>query len=252
MFQIKRYGNQSAFFLSDTVLFFRYLGHLLLVTKDVFLKRQTISRINILLVFFYSGANLVLPMMLISSLLGASLVINIYHLLTPLFLQNQILPVAQNILFYDLLPFLIGLVMSIQLALNLINLRIRGTKEATQETILRNIIPLIIGGNISALLLYVYSFNAILISIFFCFRYLLRTDLHEYLFHLTNTITTLNIIFSVFKTLVYCTIVCVVVGYYYYGVASMLFSLRKAISRIMTRSLIFLTISSIYFKFFSY
>jgi ABC-type transporter Mla maintaining outer membrane lipid asymmetry permease subunit MlaE len=252
MSQIKRYGNKRIFFFRETTLFFRYLGHLLQVSKELILKKHTITRINLLMVVYYSGANLVFPMMIISSLLGVSLVINIYNLLNPLFLQNQILLVAQNILFYDLLPFVIGLVLSIQLALNLINVRGKGLRRSTQETVLQNILPLIIGGNISALLLYIYSFNAILISIYFCFRYLLRTDLHEYLFHLTNTITTINILFSVFKTLVYCTIVCIVVGYYYYGVAALYFSLRKAISRIMTRSLLCLTVSSIYFKFFSY
>lgn len=238
--------------LSDFFLFFRFLGHLSLDIKTIILGQSAFSKTNFLMSIFNSGVKMTIPLMLICSLMGASLILNIYHILSPLYLQNQVLLVAQNILFYDLLPFVIGLVLSIQLALNLINARANKFEKKTSDIILDQIIPLILGSNISTFVLYIYCFNAIFITIYFCFRVLLNTDLHEYLFHLTNTITTINILFSILKTLIYCTIVSLVVGYYYYCVASRHLSLRIAMSRIMTRSLVFLTVSSIYFKFFSY
>lgn len=238
--------------LGNIALFFLFLGHLCYGIKDFLRGRLSISWMHFLLIVYHSGAKMVIPMMIVSSLMGASLILNIYRVLTPVFLQDQILLVAQNILFYDLIPFILGLVLSIQLALNLVNAQIKRLQRSPQEVVLQIIIPLIIGGNLSALLLYIYSLNALFFSIYLCFRYLLNTNLHEYLFHLTNTISTVNISYSIFKSLIYCTIVCLVVGYYYYSVASSHLSLRKAMSRIMSRSLACITISSIYFKFFSY
>lgn len=238
--------------IKDVALFFRFLGHLAYSVKGALPHQMPLVWINFLRTVYYSGTKMVIPLMIISSLMGASLILNIYTILSPFYLQNQILLVAQNILFYDLLPYIIGLVLSIQLALNLVNAQIRKLQRTPQEVMLQFIIPLILGCNLSALLLYIYSLNAILVSIYFCFRYLLKTDLHEYLFHLSTTFTSINILYSILKTLIYCTIVSLVVGYYYYAVTSAHLTLRRAMSRIMTRSLLYLTISSIYFKFFSY
>ena len=238
--------------IKDIALFFRFLGHLAYSITDALPSQMPLVWLNFLRTVYYSGAKMVIPLMLITSLMGASLILNIHHILSPLYMQNKVLQVAQSILFYDLLPFAIGLVLSIQLALNLVNAQVKKLQRTTHEVMLQFIIPMILGSNLSALLLYVYSLNAILISIYFCFRYLLQTNLHEYLFHLTSTITSINILYSIFKTLIYCTIVSLVVGYYYYTVASAHLTLRRAMSRIMTRSLLCLTISSIYFKFFSY
>lgn len=238
--------------IKDVALFFRFLGHLAHSLKNALPSQMPQVWLNFLRTLYYSGAKMVIPLMLITSLMGASLILNIYRILSPLYMQNQVLLVTQNILFYDLLPFVIGLVLSIQLALNLVNAHIKKLQQTPHEVMLQFIIPMILGCNLSALLLYIYSLNAILISIYFCFKYLLKTDLHEYLFHLTSTITSINVLYSIFKTLIYCSIVSLVVGYYYYTVASAHLSLRRAMSRIMTRSLLCLTISSIYFKFFSY
>jgi ABC-type transporter Mla maintaining outer membrane lipid asymmetry permease subunit MlaE len=233
-------------------MFFRYLGHLFLHIWNMIFKKATTSKNNFLLTVYYSGAKLVVPVVIISSLLASSLIFNIYRILSPLYLQNQILIVAQNILFYDLLPFVIGLIFSIQLSFHLVNLRYSVSHRSTEDVIKNQVIPLILGANFSALLLYVYSLNAILISIYFCFKFLINADLHEYLFHLSNTISNMSMLFSILKTLIYCTIISLVVGYYYYQVASAHISITKAMSRIRSRSFLYLTVSSVYFKFFSY
>lgn len=238
--------------IKDIALFFRYLGHLVYSIKDALPHQIPLLWLNFWRTVYYSGAKMTIPLMIISSLMGASLIVNIYSILSPFYLQDKVLLIAQNILFYDLLPFIIGLVLSIQLALNLVNAQIKKLQRTPHDVMLQYIIPFIIGCNFSALLLYIYSLNAILISIYFCFRYLLKTDLHEYLFHLSMTFTSINILYSILKTLIYCTIVSLVVGYYYYAVTLFHLTLRRAMSRIMTRSLLCLTISSIYFKFFSY
>lgn len=238
--------------IKDIALFFRFLGHLAGSIKDALPNRMHEVFRNCLSTVYYSGVKMVIPLMLICSLMGASLIFNIYQILSPLYMQNQVLMVAQNILFYDLLPFIIGLVLSIQLALNIVSAHIEKLQRTPHEVMLQIIMPMILGCNLSALLLYIYSLNAILISIYFCFHFLLKTDLHEYLFHLTNTMMSIGIFYSILKTLIYCTIVSLIVGYYYYTVASAYLTLRQAISRILTRSLLCLTISSIYFKFFSY
>lgn len=238
--------------IKDIKLFFHFIGQLICAQKQKLPEQRQLMWLNFLRNIYYSGAKMTIPLMIISSLMGASLVVNIYKILSPFYLQDQVLLVAQNILFYDLLPFIIGLVLSIQQALNLVNAYIKKPTQSNHDILSMYVFPLILGCNFSALLLYVYTLNAILISIYFCFRLILKTDVHEYLFHLSTTFTSINILYSILKTLIYCTIVSLVVGYYYYAVALAHLTLRQAMSRIMTRSLLYLTISSIYFKFFSY
>lgn len=238
--------------IKDISLFFRYLGHLIYCMNDALPTQTPLMWANFWSTVYYSGAKMTIPLMIISSLMGASLILNIYSILSPFYLQDQVLMVAQSILFYDLLPFIIGLVFSIQLAINLVSAPVKTHQRTPHEVVLQYVIPLILGSNFSALLLYIYSLNAILVSIYFCFRFLLKTDLHQYLFHLSSTFTSINVLYSILKTLIYCTIVSLVVGYYYYAVTLCHLTLRRAMSRIMTRSLLCLTISSIYFKFFSY
>lgn len=235
--------------LGSVVLFFRFLGYLSHELKEVLLGRLSITWSNVVVTIYCSGAQLVIPMMVINALMGVSLVLNIYNLLSPYNLQHQVLLVAQRILFYDLIPFLISLVLSIQLALNLINEEWNMTDQSRQDIVIRYILPLMLGMAINALFLYVYSLNAVYISIYFCFQYLVKTDLHEYVFHLVNTLTTQDISYSLLKTLSYCFVISFIVGYYYYETAVGYLTLRKAMSRIMTRSFVFLVSSSIYLKF---
>lgn len=241
----------SSFFYSIT-LFFRFMGHLSHNLKKVIFSHLSISWYNLFTTVYRSGVKLVIPMVTISSLLGVSLVFNIYQTLSPFNLQQQVLDIAQNILFYDILPFLICLILSIQQALNLVTAEITVLKRTHHEVLLDYVIPLMIGTSFSAIFLYIYTFNAVLISIYFCFQYLLKTDIHEYIFQLSNSITSTGILYSFFKTFVYCNIVSLIVGYYYYEVAEGYLSLRKAMSRIMSRSFVCLAMTSVYLKFLYY
>lgn len=245
-----QYFGSSIF--HSIALFFRFMGHLSYTIKEVLFGRLSISWYNLFTAIYRSGAKLVIPMAIISSLLGISLVFNIYQTLSPFNLQQQVLLIAQNILFYDILPFLICLILSIQQGLNLVTTEIRGKEKTSQDVVLLYVLPLMLATSFSALFLYAYAFNTVLISIYFCFRYLLKTDIHEYIFQLTNAITSLGIFYSIFKTFIYCNIVSLIVGYYYYEVAEGYLSLRKAMSRIMTRSFVCLAVASVYLKFLDY
>jgi ABC-type transporter Mla maintaining outer membrane lipid asymmetry permease subunit MlaE len=238
--------------LASVIIFFGFLGHVFLSVIDILQGKLVITKHSLLNTVYGSGAKLVLPLSFITSLLGVSIIMNIYHLLSPFDLQHKALAVSQKILFYDLLPFLISLMLAMQSALNLVNAGIKKLKRTPHEVVLTYIIPIMIGTNFSAFFLYMYALNVVFISIFFCFRYLLHTQIHEYLFHLTNAITAKNIIYSIIKMSLYCALVSLIVGYYYYQVAAGYLLIRKAMSRIITRSFIWLAVSSVYFKFINY
>lgn len=245
----ERFRFESISFVEIALLFFRFLGHVSYNIKEIFLGRLSISGFHLLTAMYHSGAKLVLPLTLVSSLICVSIVLNVYHNISSINFQQKVIFIAQNILFYDLLPYLISLALSIQWALNLVNSRFKRIQRTPQQVLLVYVIPLIFGTIVCAPLLYIYCLNAVYISIYLSFRYLSNTNLNEYLFQITNTFTRLTILHSILKTLLYCTMVSLIVGYYYYGVAEGYLSTRKAISRIVTRSFIFLVMISVYFKF---
>ena len=239
-------------FVESIILFFRFLGHLSYCIKELLASRISISRLSLFEVFYDSGSKLVLPVVIISSLTGVSLILNIDSSLSPYNLQRQVFLITQNIFFYDVLPFLVNIILSIQLAFHLVSVRTEGLQKTSQDTIITHIIPLLIGVNFCAIFLYLYALSAVFVGIFLCFRYLIQTDLHSYFLQLTNTITSYSIVYSVFKTMFFCTLVSIIASYYHYAVAEGNLSLRVAISRTMTRSFVALTCSCIYFKFLEY
>ncbi len=245
-----RYSNVS--FVELIVVFFRFLGHLACCTQEVITRKTSISWLNLLNVIFRSGVRLVIPVVVISSLMGVSLVLNIYSSLSPFNLQNKAFIIAQNIFFYDALPLVINIVLSIQIALNLVNERGSALQKTAHQTLVIDIIPLLIGINICALSLYIYSIISVFVSTFLCFRYFLKADIHEYILQLSTSITSYNILFSILKTFLFCTLISVIAGFYYYQVAEGYLSVRKAVSRIMTRSFAALVVSVVYFKFLDY
>lgn len=238
--------------LGSIVFFFHFFGHLCLNFVDLLTGKQTLSWQGLLYTIYRSGVKLLIPLLVVSSLLGISIVFNIYNILSPYDLQHGVLLVSQKILFYDLLPFLIGLMLSVQTALNLINARIKKLNLTPDQVINLYIIPIILGITFSALILYLYSISFVFISIYFSFKFLLNTDIYDYMFHLTGAVTSSSIIYSIFKMMLYCTIVSLIVGYYYYQVATRHSLLRKAMSRIITRSFVWLIIGSVYFKLIAY
>lgn len=236
-------------FVKSIVLFFRFLGHLCCCIKEVLTGETQISWLNLLNVIFRSGVSLVIPVIVISGLLGISLVINIYNSLSQFNLQDKAFIIAQKYFFYDALPFMINIVLSVQIALSLVSERRARLKKTAHQTILTDIIPLLIGVNVCVLSLYMYSIISVFVSTFICFRYVLNADIHEFFLQLSNSITSYGILYSIFKTFLFCTLVSVIACYYHYEVAEGYLSVRKAVSRIMTRSFIALVVSSIYFKF---
>ncbi|CDZ77076.1 hypothetical protein BN59_01355 [Legionella massiliensis] len=247
--RLRYYGTPLA---ASVVIFIGFLGHVFCSIIDIFEGKLVITRHSLLNTVYGSGVKLVLPLLMITSLLGASIIMNVYSILSPYDMQHKVLAISQKILFYDLLPFIISLMLATQSALNMVTAGIKKMKRTPHEVVLGYVIPTMIGTNISALFLYVYALNIVFISIYFCFRYLLHTDTHEYLFHLTNTITSRSIIYSILKMSLYCALVSLIVGYYYYQVAAGYMLIRKAMSRIITRSFIWLATTSFYFKFLNY
>ena len=247
----ERFRFDGVPFFASTTFFLRFLGHVSVNIVHVLLGRLTISWFHLLTAMYNSGAKLVVPLTLVSSLICISLVFNIHANISTLNVQQKVLFIAQHILFYDFLPYLISIALAIQWALNMVNSRDKRIQRTPDQVLLVYVIPLIVGTMVCAPLLYIYCLNAVYISIYLSFRYLSNTDLNEYLFQITNAVTSTAILHSILKTVLYCSVVSMIVGYYYYGVAEGYLPVRRAISRIMTNSFIALVIIGVYLKFFN-
>ncbi len=182
--------------------------------------------------------------------MAMSLAVSSFLILNNFHLQDKALGIAQTLLLQDILPLLIGFVLCVQVSLNIINARIKITKlqRTPQEVILEYILPIIIGVNITGLLLYIYLLVAIFMSLFITFYNLLNMNADMYIMELERNATVVSVSYSLVKTLLYCSIVSLTAGYYYYMVATRHVPVRRAVSRILTRGSLWLTISSVYIK----
>lgn len=243
-------GRHAVRFMNSISLFFSFLGHVCHSAQNIFTRHQSISWNNVLKVLYYSGTTIVLPLFIISILIGMALSISSINILKIFNLQSRALPIAQAYLIRDIIPMIIGFVLCIQSSLNIINARIRikEQKQTTQDVVLEYIIPIILGINFSGLLLHIYLAIAAFISLFLVFHHFLLILLPSFFFEIFRTTTLIDIFFSILKTLLYCTIISLTASYYYYQIATHHLSLRKAISRILTRGFLWLTLSSVYLK----
>jgi ABC-type transporter Mla maintaining outer membrane lipid asymmetry permease subunit MlaE len=247
----RRLGLQIVTLINSQVLIFRFFGHLFHSLKDVLFGELSISWRNMIEIMYYSGARLVIPLMFICTLMGISISQTVYYLLNPFHLHQKALPVAQNVVLHEILPLFLGFILCIQAALHLINTRIRRHRQNPEEIILEHVWPIITGINVTSLLLYIYLITVIFIGFYFTFHHILGFSAHEFLMHITGSITIFDLVYSACKTLILSIVVSIAAGYYYYETAIRQLSLRKAVSRIMTRGTSWLVIVSVYLTFMS-
>lgn len=251
MYSFQEIGYSSVRFLGSIRLFLQFLGHLAIVSVQFLLGRTSIAWSYTINTLFLSGVKLSTPIIIISILTGFSLAMTFHSLFNRFHLFQSALPLTQSIAIRSIVPILIGIILSIQSSLNLINARIHKLHEMPQTVLRVHVIPAMAGILIAGILLYVYSLIAFLLGIYSTFYFFLRLDVSIYLINIASYITLWDLYLSFSKVVLYCWIVAIVVGYYYYEVAIRKVSLRKAVSTIMTRSLLFIIIASVYLGLFS-
>lgn len=250
MYVFKKTGFYVFRFFKSIFFFLSFIGHLAHSSKNIITRHLTISWQNVGKILYYSGVSLVAPLIIVSALMAMSLAVNSFLILNNFNLQDKALPIAQTLLLQDIIPLLIGFVLCVQMSLNIINARIKITKlqRTQQEVILEYILPIIIGVNITGLLLYIYLTSVVFISLYVTFYNLLNMNADMYVMELERNTTIFSFTYSMIKTLLYCSIVSLTAGYYYYMVATRHVPVRRAVSRILTRGSLWLTISSVYIK----
>jgi ABC-type transporter Mla maintaining outer membrane lipid asymmetry permease subunit MlaE len=248
MIIFRRFGFRFARFAASVNLFFQYIGHMIISIPRIIYGYYPFSWNKMAKTLFVSGAKLVIPLMLISSLLGTSVSLNISSLLGKFNLQEQALNTALNILTRDFLPMILAIVLCTQSAFDLINAKIRRLTQAPHGTLVDYILPIMLGLNLSSLLLYVYSLFTTFLSIFIIHNYVFGFNLREFLLILSTSVTVNEILLSILKTSMYCFFTSIIVGYYYYQLAAGFIPLRRAVSRIVTRGLFWLAMMSVCFK----
>ena len=248
MFIIRRFGFRTARFIASFNLFFQYCGHFLLSTLKIISRKQVFSFNHMVKTLHFSGARLVIPLMLICLLSGTSISLNVHSFLGKFNLQEKALIVMLNILTRDFLPLMLVIILCIQSSLDLINAKIKRLYHSHHDIMATHILPITVGMNLSALLLFTYTTVTIMFSIYFIHNYIYRSNMHEFLLILSSSVTLQDLLISLFKTITYCIIASIIVGYYYYLLAARFIPLRRAVSRIISRGLIWVALTSVCFK----
>lgn len=242
MYVFHQIGGYINKIVDSCFLFLCFLGHLSCSLVNVLIRRHSISRPPIIRTVFNSGAKLAVPLMFVSSLMGMAILYIIINFLKKYNLQHQGWIFAQDIITQNLVPFLIALFLCIQSSLSLLSAHENQPPQTAENVVLDHILPIIIGVNIAGALLYIYCIAGFYFSIYFVDLYILQFHPQYYFLHLGEYLKLSNFISSVLRTGLYCTIVSVTTGYYYYVVAYKNRPISKAMSQIITRGLVWLAL----------
>lgn len=242
-----RMGKKTATIFKAVTSFFLYLGHL---THNMLFSWRRIAWRSTVLKNLDAGANLVVPLVFASVLIGFSLTASINYLLAQYGLQNQVLLTAQNILIRNIAPLLIGFVLCVNAGLALIDTNHPSLHKPPHEVMTETIIPLIISINGTALLLYVYIIFAFFLTIIGTFNYFIQGNTTGYLLKLEGIVNPYNLLSSLANTVLYATLAGFLAGHYYYAVSMKRLSTQKAVSLIISRGLFWLVAVSVFFKYF--
>lgn len=250
MYSFRELGHSSLWFLDSIRIFFTFLGHFFSGFFHCMAGRLAIGWSSLVKAVFLSGARLVFPIVIISSLLGVSISLSLFSIFSEIHMDDKALPIAQKVVISNLAPLLVGIILSIQSALNLINANVHKLHHTPDEVMCEYIIPITISIIMSGVLLYIYALFTFLVTIYATFHYILNVDISYNMLQLANSISIYSLLYSVFKVLIFCNIIALVVGYYYYEISIREISLRKAVSRIMTRSLLLVIFFAAYLNIF--
>lgn len=241
-------GSKAMKRLHSLSLFFCFMGHLSHSLKASIFKQHPIAWHRVMEILYFSGIKLLLPCIFIGALVSASLAQSIYMIFNPVFLTHKVLPVSEQILTKDLLPMLLGLILCMQAALNLIHSHPE-RRQQTQDTILlRYVVPIMIGMNLTGFFLYSYLIVTSFLCFYLIFHFSFDISNAEFLFYLTRPLILWDLMMSLLKTFCLCTLVSLTAGYYYYEAAIKEIALRTAVSRILTRGAFWLITANAYTK----
>jgi ABC-type transporter Mla maintaining outer membrane lipid asymmetry permease subunit MlaE len=242
---VKHVGKNVHELHRSVTFFFQFLGELI---SQVFRHGNKIVWRKTLVANLYTGASIVIPLILISMLIGMAMALSIHITLTRFHVQQQAMIIAQTTMLRDIVPLPIGFVLCVHCGLNLIERDHPSLHKPPKTVLLETIIPLLAGLNLTAMLLYAYVVSSFLLSAFITSYFILQINTDEYLFRLGDILNPLYLLSSLGKTLFFSTIASLIAGYYYYGVASNVISTRLAVSRVITRSLFWIIIISVSLK----
>ncbi len=79
---------------------------------------------------------------------------------------------------------------------------------------------------------------------------MLQISTDEYLLRLSEFMNPYDFGYSILKTVFYASIASFTAGYYYYDVANRILPTRRAVSRIITRGLLWLVVGSLILKLY--
>lgn len=222
-------------------LFFIFLGALFYFSVTEFKNiawKQGIAR------SLYAGFEMFIPLMLASIAIGIGLSYGLHQLLSPYKLSVSAVFLAQTVLLRDVAPLPIGFILCIKNALVLIDSPFSPqlNESGRDSVFLDTVIPQIIGMNLTGLLLYIYGFAACVISVLLSFMLILKSDMSGYLLRLSALIEPFELMLSLGKALMFMLVATLISGFYYFELVRRNISIRRAVSKILTRGIFWLSI----------
>lgn len=195
------------------------------------------------------GGKLCIPLILVAMLIGFSLTISINYLLYRYNLQDEVILISQTVLIRDIAPLLIGLVLCVCAGLMLIDSNHPSLHQSAEIVLFETTLPLFVGLNTIALLLYVYIAAAFHLAIGFTLYYFLEGNIVAWLSSVDSLINKSTLFFAMAHTIFYTSLASLIAGFYYYEVSMRDLFTQKAVSNIITRGLFWLVGASVFIQY---
>jgi len=237
-------GSYTLTKLDSIHSFLSFVGYFIIVVFKLLRRHKALSFTAMLKILYLSGFRLCLPIMIISAMIGFSIAVTLYHLLGQFYLENKAFPITLELIIGGIAPIFMGVILAVQSSLNLINIQAQKLRHESEELFHDFILPVTLGIFVTGFLFYTYALFSFLSSSYITFQYALNANTLENWEQFGNTISFGVALNSYYRMMVYCVIVGLVVGYYYYRIHLNKISVRKGVSRIMTRSVLFIIIDS--------
>lgn len=228
--------------------FFEFLGYLGITIKRVVLGQRKFPWHDFFHGVYHALSLLVVPLIFLGVLISATLELNVYMILKHFNMQQHAIIRVQGMVVRDILPGILAIILCIRFALNMITVKTFVLKSSPYELMINHILPRMLIICITAILLFPYFMMAALITTYIVAKEVLSINVTNYLLLLSDNLSIVDLFSALLKLTVLTLLVSIIAGFYYYKMSVGHLALRKVVSRIMTRGIVWIIVCNVWFK----
>lgn len=228
--------------------FFEFLGYLGITIKRVVLGQRKFPWHEFFHGVYHALSLLIVPLIFLGVLISATLELNVYLILKHFNMQQQSIIKVQGMITRDIIPGVLAIILCIRFALNMITVQSNVLQSTPYELMINHILPRMLIICLTALLLFPYFIMAALLTTYIVVQEILMVNLTNYLLVLSDNLSIIDLLIAMLKLTVLTILVSIIAGFYYYKMSVGHLALRKVVSRIITRGIVWIIGCNVCFK----